>query len=483
MPPTIYCSSSSRQSEIGQSAILTPYLCVPQNMEPITTGTDLKVKISNRQIIQIALPIAASILVPQVNFITNNIFLSSLGEEPLAVAGITGVFYLIFAVIGFGLNNALQSLIARRAGEGRVTEISDLFNQGIRIALCFSVGAIAVTYLVAPYIFSHTLHTPEHVQMAVSFLYIRIWGLPLLYMYQLRNAVLVGSNNSKYLIAGTLAETITNIVLDYAFIKGRLGFTQVGFNGAAIASIIAEGTGFFVVFLVMRLKGISKKLMLHTNFAYNAVTSRLILKQSSPLVVQFMISVTSWEFFYILIEHHGERDLAVSNTMRNIFGLFGCVSWSFAATSNTMVSNIIGQGLQHRVKELIVKIMKLSLGFAVIIFLVLNLSEGFLLKVYGQGDDFIAAAMPVVRVVSAALVLMSVSTVWLNAVTGTGNTRINLLIEIVAITLYCIYAYVVLEVLNLPITWGWAAECVYWTAMLIPSFLYIQSGKWKGKVI
>jgi len=452
-------------------------------MEVAAANMDLKVKITNRQILQIATPIAASILVPQVNFITNNIFLSSLGEEQLAVAGITGVFYLIFAVIGFGLNNAMQSLIARRAGEGRINEISGMFNQGVRVALCFSAAAIFVTYFIAPFVFSHTLHKADHIQIAISFLHIRMWGLPLLYMYQLRNAVLVGSNHSKYLIAGTLAETITNIVLDYAFIKGRLGLPQLGFNGAAYSSIIAEGIGFLTVFLVMRKTGISKKLNLHNDFSYQRENTKLILVQSAPLIVQFMISVTSWEFFYILIEHHGERDLAISNTMRNIFGLFGCVSWSFAATSNTMVSNIIGQGLQHRVKELIIKIMKLSVSFALVIFIVLNLTDSWLLKIYGQGDDFIAASIPVVRVVSAALVIMSVSTVWLNAVTGTGNTRINLQIEILAITLYAIYAYTVLEKLNLPITWGWAAEWVYWISMFIPSFLYIQSGRWKGKKI
>lgn len=452
-------------------------------METAAANTNLKVEITNKQILQIAAPIAASILVPQVNFITNNIFLSSLGEEPLAVAGITGVFYLIFAVIGFGLNNGLQSLIARRAGEGRIGEISNMFNQGIRIALCFSAAAIIITWFIAPFVFTHTLHNPQHVQMAISFLRIRVWGLPLLYMYQLRNSVLVATNHSKYLIAGTLAETISNIILDYGLINGHLGMPMLGFNGAAIASIVAEGLGFFTAFAVMRFSGVSKKLNLHNNFSYHKENTKLILVQSAPLIVQFMISVTSWEFFYILIEHHGERDLAISNTMRNIFGLFGCVSWSFAATSNTMVSNIIGQGLQHRVKELIIKIMKLSVSFALIIFIVLNLTDSFLLKVYGQGEDFIAAAIPVVRVVSAALVIMSISTVWLNAVTGTGNTRVNLQIEILAITLYCIYAYTILEVFNMPITWGWAAEWVYWISMFIPSFLYIQSGKWKGKKI
>ena len=81
---------------------------------------NLQVDISNRQILKIALPVAFAILVPQLNFITNNIFLGGLGEQELAVAGITGVYYLIFATIGFGLNNGLQALISRRAGENRV---------------------------------------------------------------------------------------------------------------------------------------------------------------------------------------------------------------------------------------------------------------------------------------------------------------------------------------------------------------------------
>jgi Na+-driven multidrug efflux pump len=183
------------------------------------------------------------------------------------------------------------------------------------------------------------------------------------------------------------------------------------------------------------------------------------------------------------VEHHGERDLAISNTMRNIFGFFGCVTWAFASTTNSMVSNVIGQGLHHRVTELIVKIMKLSVGFSLIIFIVLNIAPGLFLRIYGQDENFITQAIPVVRVVTIAMLLMSVATIWLNAVIGTGNTKVNLAVEILAICFYCAYAYFVLERLFLSITVGWTAEWVYWLCILIPSFLYLQSGKWKHKVI
>src|ERR1700744_6519102 len=161
-----------------------------------------KVVIGNRDILKMALPISLAILVPQINFITNNIFLGHLDEvgNALSTAGITGVYYLLFAVVGQGLNNGLQALIARRAGEGRVEEIGKLFSQGMYIALTLAFAGIAVTSFLAPIALRLSLHSTALRDQAIAFLRIRIWGLPFLYVYQMRNALLVGTNQSKYLV-------------------------------------------------------------------------------------------------------------------------------------------------------------------------------------------------------------------------------------------------------------------------------------------
>jgi MATE family multidrug resistance protein len=444
---------------------------------------NLQVSISNKQILGIALPITASIIVPQINFITNNIFLGGLGQKALALAGITGVYYLIFAVVGHGLNNGLQALISRRAGENRVDAIGNLFSQGIRIAIVFAIIGMLLTFFVAPVVLGWSLHDAESVRVCVRFLNIRIFGLPFLYLYQMRNALLVGTNQSKYLIIGTATEAVTNVFFDYSLIYGKFGMPNLGFDGAAYASIISEFAGLAVIFVVIRMNGITQQLQLFKNWAYDAANIKLILNQSYPLILQHTISIMSWEFFYILIEHHGQRDLAISNTMRNIFGFFGCFTWAFAATANTMVSNVIGQNLQHKVPELINRIMYWSVGFALMVCIFLNVFPHLFLSIYGQGEDFISAAIPVLRIVSSALVFMSISVVWMNAVTGTGNSKMNLMSEVAAITFYCIYVYLVLEKLNLPIVWGWASEWIYWTTIFIPSFWYMRSGRWKNKRI
>lgn len=452
-------------------------------MDTALPKNKLLVEITNRHILSISLPISISLLVPFLNFTANNYFLSGLGESALGTAGITGVYFLVVAVIGNGLNNAIQSLIARRAGENRLEEIGKLFSQGIRIAIIIAAIAIFLTYLFAPFIFHYALHTEAVQTKAIDFLKIRVWGLPFLYLFQLGNAFLVGTNYSRYLMIGTLFEAGANIFFDYGLIYGHFGLPELGFNGAAYASILAECIGMLVVFLLILYKKLNVQFHLFSYLRYNKELSNLILKISAPLIGQFSISLISWLIFYILIEHHGERALAISNVMRNIFSLAGVFIWAFASTTNAMVSNIIGQGRSQDVQKLIYKIVKLSFASSVIMFILFNVFAHELLSFFQLSSGFINEAVPVLRIVTTGMLFMSISVVWLNAVTGTGNTRMNLIIEAVTIILYLIYIYCVLEVFQLNLLWAWASELIYWTTIFVMAFYYMRSDKWKGKVI
>jgi putative MATE family efflux protein len=432
-----------------------------------------------------ALPISLAILIPQLNFVINNIFLGHYLNDSLAlaVAGITGVYYLIFAAIGYGLNNGLQTLIARRAGENRPDEIGKLFNQGVWIGLGLALGGILITYTLTPYFFSLIIQDQQVLHKAVSFMQIRIWGLLFLYIYQLRNALLVGTNQSRYLVAGTVAETASNILLDYVLIYGTAGFPELGFQGAAYASVIAEFIGMFVIYLVIRQKGIAKRFQLFASWTYSAKHIKSILSVSAPLMFQHAISIISFQYFFLLIEHHGAMAMKISNIMRNIFGVFGCLSWAFASTTNAMVSNLIGQGKQDQVISLLKKIMQLSSGCIFLIAVLLNIFPEAFLSLFGQDEGFTAAALPVLRIVTVALLMMSVATIMLNMVTATGNTRITFYIEVIAVVLYCLYIYIVSELFFLPITYSWMSEWLYWICLFTPSFLYVRSGRWKNKKI
>ncbi|MDB5201069.1 MAG: family efflux transporter [Ferruginibacter sp.] len=442
--------------------------------------TNLKVEVNNRQILSIALPITLAILIPQVNMLTNSIFLGRLSEQALGNAGITGVFYLIFAVAGNGLNNSLQTVFSRYAGSDNSAVFKTILAQGIRISLQLAVICIAFTWLVAPFILQ-PVADPAAYPEEMSFLRIRIFGLPFLYLFQMGNAFLVASLNSRYLMIGFIVEALVNVLFDYLLIFGKFGFPNMGFNGAAVASVIAEFSGMCTVMLVLYGTGLKRKYGLLKNLLYDKLLSKEVLRIASPLVLQYLISVSTWLVFFLLIEKRGEAAKAISNTMRNVFGLVGVFVWAFASTSNTMVGNLMGQKREDKVVEAITKISMWSFGSCLFMCSLLNIFPGTFFRLFGQGDSFVTAAIPVVRIVSLGLLFMSIANVWLNGVTGTGKTRTNLAIEIIAITLYLGYTWYFMQFHYVSLAMAWSNEFIYWTAIFLMAFLYLRSGKWKTK--
>ena len=373
----------------------------------------------------------------------------------------------------------MQSVFSRHAGSDDTKAFKIILAQGIRISIQYACIGILITWLIAPYIL-HAVADPRAYPQEISLLKIRILGLPFLYLFQMGNAFLVSSLNSRYLMIGFTAEALLNIFLDYLLIFGNWGFPKMGFNGAAVASVIAEATGFVVVFIVLYKTGLQKQYSLLKKYTYDKIKTSEIIKVATPLTLQFVISVGTWLMFFILIEERGIAAKAISNTMRNVFGLVGVFIWAFAGTCNTMVSNLMGQKREDLVILAINKIMLLSMGCCAVMVLIVNIFPEPFFGLFGQGKEFVDKAVPVIRIVSVGLIIMSAANIWLNGVTGTGKTTVNLAIEIIAIIVYVSHTWIFMKINYISLAVAWSNELVYWSTIFLGSFLFLKSGRWKS---
>ena len=443
----------------------------------------VKVSVSNKSIIRLAAPISFALLIPQISFLTNTAFLGRLGERELGVNGITGVYYLILSMIGYGLSSGIQVQMARRAGEQDNAGLARTFTNGIMLSLGFALLLMMVSLWLAPLIFGLSLHGSDHIFLSVDYLYIRVWGLPFLMLTQLFNAFYIATHQSRYLVHGSIVSTIMNIVFDYLLIFGHGGLPKMGLEGAAVASIIAEFSFCAVMAGIFYFKRIYNKYPVRSNFNFDLALSQRSLKVAAPLIVQFMFSIGGWQVFFIFVEHLGQQQLAASQILRSIFGIMSIGTWALASTCNVMVSNIIGQGKQREVPALILKICKLSFIFAFSVSVLLLLFAHPFLALYRDDPSLIALAIPSLRVIVTATLVMSLSTVLFNGVMGTGNTVVNLAIEVSCVCCYLVYCYIVIEHNRMPLQWAWGSEFVYWSSLFIASTIYLRTGKWKNKRI
>lgn len=384
----------------------------------------MHVNLSYRSILSLALPLCAALIIPQLNILINTAFLGQLGEAELGVNGIAGLFYLVLSMIGYGLASGQQVQMARRAGEGDSAGLLRIFRNGIFLAAGFTTVLMAAAWWGGPMLFRGTLHDSAMAETSVDFLRMRMWGLPFLALSQLGNAVCIATGRSRVIAWGTAAGTAVNIAGDYALIFGYGPFPKMGLEGAAIASIAAEVTACIVLYTALFSRGLLQRGALRA-LRFDAELARTTLVVAAPLVVQYVVSLGGWQAFFIFVEHLGARELAASQILRSVFGILGIGVWAFANTSNTMVSNLIGQGRSADVPRMIFKICTVSFSFTVLISSLVLLNGEALLRFYRDDASLAAFALPALRIVALSALMMSVSTVVFNGVVGTGNSTLR----------------------------------------------------------
>ncbi|HRO43220.1 MAG TPA: MATE family efflux transporter [Flavipsychrobacter sp.] len=443
----------------------------------------MRILATNKTIIRLALPISLALAIPQLSFLANTVFLGRYGEQELAVNGVAGIFYLTLSMIGYGLSSGVQIQLARRAGEDDKMGLTRSFMNGILLSVLGSVGLMLLSLWLAPIIFGLSLSDSSNAYLSINYLYVRVWGLPFLMLTQMANAFFIATHRSRFLIYGAGAGTLVNIVFDYLLIFGHYDFPRMGLTGAAIASILGEVAFCAVMFGTYYFNKFHKEYPIHQYLRFDIKLSQRSFRIASPLIVQYLFSIGGWQVFFIFVEHLGTRELAASQILRSIFGVVGIGTWALAATCNTMVSNVIGQGKQREVLYVIKKVTKISVIYAVVMSVILLAFTDSFLSLYRNDPQLVAFARPSMIVIVLATIVMAISTIAFNGVVGTGNTLINLSMEVTSVFIYLVYCFVVIEQLRLPLHWAWGSEFVYWTALLIFSLLYLKSGRWRGKTI
>ncbi len=440
--------------------------------------------VSYRSILNQVVPVSLALFLPQISFFTNTAFLGRLGERELGVNGVAGIFFLLLQLIGYGFSNGLGAQLARRQGEGNTAGLGRVLAHGVVLALLLAGSLLLLAHFVAPVLFRRGMHDPQDKVLAEGFLALRQWGLLPLVIDQVLQAFYIATNRSRALVAGAAVMVGVNVLLDWLLIFGIGIFPRMGLQGAAVASVGAEIAGALTLLgIFLYTKQPKKHAISFSSFRLSRRLSGATFSVAAPLMLQYAFSVGGWVTFFLFVEHMGTRALAASQVLRSVFGLMGLSTWAFAAVTSAMVSTLIGERRVEEVPALIRKVAVLSVGLTAVVAGGLLLFGPQFLGLYSNDAGFIAYALPSLRVIAVATILMSLSTVIFNGVIGTGNTRVNLAIEITGVVLYLVYCWNVTERLHAPLHWAWSSEFVYWGTILLLGGLYLRSGKWRGKAI
>jgi putative MATE family efflux protein len=271
----------------------------------------------------------------------------------------------------------------------------------------------------------------------------------------------------------TVITAILNLLFNYILVFGNFNFPRMGISGSGLASTLAEVFALgFVFFYSFRFEFVQKYQLFKSSIS-KSITKGLI-KVSSPLMIQVFIALWSWFVFFLIVEKIGERELAISNLTRNIYMLLMICLMGFSNATNTIVSNLIGQGRKVELLQVLKKVIVLSL-FTTLLVVVVNLVFWrFTIAVFTSSNELADATFGCILVISGSSLLFSVAYILLSAVSGSGGTLSTLVIECVTLVFYLVATYYSAIYFKASIEIVWCTEYVYFLAMGLISYYYIK---------
>jgi putative MATE family efflux protein len=438
---------------------------------------------SYRNIWRVAYPILISLVMEQMIGLTDTAFLGRVGEVELGASAIAIVYYMVLFMIGFGFSLGAQIIIGRRNGEGNFRDTGKIFWNGLYFLLGLSAIIIILSEIFSPWLMGMMVSSKAIFGAALSYVRWRLPGMVFAFVTTIFRAFYVGTTQTKTLTLNSIVMVLSNVVFNYILIFGKCGLPALGITGAAIGSSLAELVS--LLFFIVYTRGWCdlKKYGLDKPSRPDTGAIRSMMPVCSWTMIQHTISISTWFIFFLYIEHLGERALAISNIARSVSGLMWVVLSAFAATCSTLVSNMIGEGHTEKVMSLVKRILKLSYGILCIMITLVCIFPEVIARIYTDIPDLIQASAPAIIVMTSSYLLNVGGQVFFQAVSGTGSTKTAFKLEMVALVVYMIYCTVIIGILKLDVAICWTAEHVYAVVLLLCSWVYMRSGRWKNRKI
>jgi len=433
-------------------------------------------------ILRVALPLMLSGFIQSVISITDAAFLGHYSTFAYDAAGSAGLWYITLHMVFVGLSDGSQILMAQRIGEKNPTGVASAFQSNF--VLLFS-AAILLTLFVQLFM-NQSLHymvsNDELAKAELSFLEIRSYSFWASTIGLTVQAIYFATGKTTLILVSALIVASTNILLDYLLIFGIGPFPEMGLEGAAVASTIAEISG--MLFLLSTLLG--GKLRHIYPFWKSIVVSfsqlRANLKVGTPLMLQGIVALSVWTVFFIWIEQMGSNELTVSLNIRYIYFLAFIPIWGFAAATKTYIAQYIGAKDYTALPIIQRRIQLLTVGFLFITFHGALLYPETLIKLVNNDAKHFHESARILRIISGSIIIYGLGSVYFQTISGSGNTRVTFLVECISTLLYLVAAYLLIKVWKAPIHYVWLVEYVYFATMGIASFLYLKLFNWTKEI-
>jgi len=454
-------------------------------MKDLTQGSE------GRNIFRFAVPMLVGHMFQQLYTFVDQIIVGRfLGKEALASVGASFpvIFTLIALIIGIATGGTI--VISQFFGAKNFTKVKRAIDTIFIIMGVFAVIMTVVGISFSEQIFQLIKLPEELMPTANAYFSIYVSGLVVFFGYNGVAAILRGLGDSITPLYFLVLATVLNIGLDLLFIV-KLGW---GIEGAAFATIIAQGTAFIVaVFYLNKTHELIKFNI--REFSFDWEIFKQSLRIGLPTGLQQTFVALGMMALMGIVNGFGTDVVAAYTAAGRLDSLAIIPSMVFSTALSTFVGQNIGAGKIERVKKGLTRTMMMASATAIGITLLVIVFKFPLMRLFTLDQTVINIGGEYLTIVTSFYLLFTAMFVYGGVMRGAGDTIIPMFLTLISLWIIRIPAALFLsqdtvEIFGLSLRGAgmdesgiWWSIPIGWGFGLITSYLYYKTGKWKYKTV
>ena len=435
----------------------------------------------SQNILHIAVPAIAGLSSQMIVSLVNTSMVGRLENTHVQLAAMGLGFLGTMAITSFfsSMSTGTHVLIARKHGENNPHGVGEVLISSL--FLCFILGTIfgAIGYYSSYSIINFFSASDAVTAAGAEYMRWQFVGLPFFLMIVSYRGFFFGIGHTKIFMISAILINLFNIVFNYLFMFGALGFPKLNLAGAGVGYTLSMFLGWLFFLSVTFLRDYRKQYRYYSHFRISKEVINQIIKISTPVSLQNILILLGFLVFVAIVGIIGTVEQAASNVVINALFLSIMPCFGFGIAAQTLVGQSIGKGSNHLAHAYGFETAKLGTYFTIFIGIIFVLFPHAVLNALTGESIVIDTATPILQIAGVAQIFYGSGIIFASALQAGGATIYVMFVEV--ITHWIIFlplTYLFGITLGGGATGAWLALPIYIIAYTLMNYIKFRSDSW-----
>jgi MATE family multidrug resistance protein len=436
-----------------------------------------------REVFRLALPLVLSTASWAIMNFVDRLLLFWHSSTEMAAALPSG--NLLWTVMGLplGIASYVNTFVAQYHGAHQPRRIGVVVRHGIMFGW-FVTPLFLLLIPLAPYLFQWIGHT-ELAREETIYFQINCFGIGTAVTSAAYASFYTGQGKTAIVMWIDIIASLMNVVLDWLWIFGKLGFPEMGIAGAAAGTVVSQWFKIVVYWWLVRRPDVRATFGFDEKRWFDLSLFRRLLRFGTPNGLQMQLEGLAFTVFLIGIGQLGTV-AAAATTLAISINIVAFVPMMGAGIAvSTLVGNYLGANRPDLARRATWSGLWMALAYnAVFAVLYLGVPHWFMLMhQFGAPDkDFDtikSLSVVLLRFVAAYCLFDATQLMFCSAVKGAGDTRFVLWTTVVTSAMAVILGQAGVWWLGWGLLWWWTVLMLWILALAAAYGVRFWQGKWE----